>query len=82
MLRSFSLVLYIVNLETYWIVGCVQYTSSYRFKEINVFQSEDPAEYGNAMRSYCYDLVADSSRSRTSVKEEVDVKVTVNILGF
>ena len=62
--------------ETYWIVGCVRYTNSFAFKEINVFQSEDPAAEGNEMKTYCYDLIK-NSKSRTSVSDAVDVKVTV-----
>jgi len=66
------------NHETYWIVGCVRYTSSYAYKEIDVFQSEDPAEEDNVMRTYCYDLLKDASRkSNAVVSDEVDVKVTV-----
>ena len=66
------------NHETYWIVGCVRYTSSYAYKEIDVFQSEDPAAEDNVMRTYCYDLLKDASRSsKAVVSDEVDVKVTV-----
>ena len=42
--------------ETYWTVGCVKYnTDSFAYKEINVFQSEDPASEDDLMRTYCYD---------------------------
>ena len=64
--------------ETFWIIGCVRFTTdSYEYYEINVFQSEDPAEDDNEMNSYCYDLMSSTSYVRAAVTEEVDVKVTV-----
>ena len=63
--------------ETYWIVGCVKYnTDSFAYKEINVFQSEDPASEDDLMRTYCYDILT-TGEDKITVSDEVKVKVSI-----
>ena len=65
--------------ETYWVVGCVRYDGdSYEYREINDFQSEDPAAEDSIMRTYCYDIMYDEAA--IAVKSEpqaLDVELSV-----
>ena len=67
--------------ETYWVVGCLRYDGdSYEYREINDFQSEDPADEDSIMRTYCYDIMYDeaalSIRSSEPQVLEVELEVT------
>ena len=51
-------------------------TDSFAYKEIDVFQSEDPESEEDLMRTYCYDILT-TDEDKITVSDEVKVKVSI-----
>ena len=69
------------NHETFWLIGCVRLgREGYVYREVNQFHSEDPAESGNPMRTFCHDTLGQEDIDPTTTPSPpVPAYVSVNV---